>query len=212
VDLPAFIRAHTAVQSPALLPELRLRLAEDPVLLWEEAERHQSESDLPPPYWAFAWPGGQALARHLLDRRSLAARRSVLDIGAGSGLVGIAARLAGAAAVTASEIDPIACAAIAENARLNSVALAVAGDLVGTLGGWDLVLAGDAFYERPLAERLLPWLKALAAGGATVLIGDPGRTYRPRTGLRREASYSVPASLALEDAILKETIVWRVEG
>lgn len=209
-DPERFIRDNTALVAPPLVPELRLHLAHEALPLWEKTEEELGAIGLPPPYWAFAWAGGQALARHLLDNPALVAGRRVLDFAAGSGLVAIAAAQAGAAAVTASEIDAFSVAAIRLNAAANGVALAVAAEnLIGRDGGWDVVLVGDAFYEKPLADRLAPWLARLAAGGAAVLVGDPGRTYLPKTGLRPCAAYSVPVTRALEDAEIKKTIVWR---
>jgi len=179
--------------------------------LWHATEATLARSQLPPPYWAFAWPGGQALARHLLDHPALVAGKSVLDIGAGSGLVSIAARQAGATRVTAAEIDVFAIAAIRLNAALNKVAIeAEARDLIGGASQWDAILVGDMCYERPLAERLTEWLRQLAARGATVLLGDPGRSYLPKESLREIARYTVPTSLDLEDRTSRETVIWQL--
>jgi predicted nicotinamide N-methyase len=158
-------------------------------------------------------PGGQALARHLLDHPALIAGKSVLDIGAGSGLVAIAAKRAGAARVTAAEIDAFALAAISLNAALNAVAFEIeieSRDLIGGDSQWDTILVGDMCYERPLADRLMAWLRQLAAHGATVLLGDPGRAYLPKDGLREIARYTVPTSLDLEDRTLRETVIWQL--
>ena len=183
-DPSAFILQNTALLAPPLVPEVRLRLAHEALPLWEKTEEEIGEIGLPPPYWAFAWAGGQAVARYVLDNPAEVAGRSVLDFASGSGLDGIAALMAGAAAATASEIDAVARAAIAINAAENGVRLATSGaDLIGRDEGWDVILVGDAFYEKPLADRLLPWLTALAARGANVLVGDPGRSYFPKTGL-----------------------------
>jgi predicted nicotinamide N-methyase len=161
---------------------------------------------LAPPYWAFAWAGGQALARYILDNPGLVAGKRVLDIGSGSGLVGIAAAKAGAATVLAADIDAFACAAIALNAAANGVTLMVtAQDRIGTPAPFDVILVGDLFYERPLAERLLAWLTPLPA---LVLLGDPGRTYFPRQGLIKLAEYQVPTTRELEDMEVKKTAVW----
>ena len=169
------------------MPEIRLHLATEVTPLWHATEATLEKSQLPPPYWAFAWPGGQALARHLLDHPELVAGKSVLDIGAGSGLVSIAAKQAGAAHVTAAEIDAFAIAAIRLNAALNAVSIEIESrDLIGGDSRWDTILVGDMCYERPLADRLTAWLRALAARGATVLLGDPGRAYLPKDGLRRD--------------------------
>jgi len=211
-DPAAFIRANTAVEAPPLVPEIRLWLASEAVVLWQVGEAELAATGLPPPYWAFAWAGGQALARYLLDHPEQVTGKHVLDFAAGSGLSGIAAAKAGAAAVTANEIDPFAAAAIGLNAALNGVEVAVLeADLIGTAGGgWDLVLAGDVFYERDLAARAEPWLRRLAAAGATVLIGDPGRGFLPKTGLERLTAYAVKTDRALEDTDLRNAVVWKV--
>jgi predicted nicotinamide N-methyase len=197
--------------APPLVPEIFLRLAHEALPLWEKTEEELGAIGLPPPYWAFAWAGGQALARYILDHPEEVAGRSTLDFASGSGLVGIAALRAGAAAATAADIDAVALQAIAMNAEANGVLLRTTGsDLIGEDEGWGVVLVGDAFYERPLAERLLPWLQNFAGRGATVLIGDPGRAYLPKSGLVLLAGYEVPVTRALEDAEIKKTSVWRL--
>jgi predicted nicotinamide N-methyase len=167
---------------------------------------------LPPPYWAFAWAGGQALARHVLDHPELVRGRDVLDFGAGSGLLAIAAARAGARSVVAAEIDPVAAAAIALNAALNDAVVAVETvDVIGRRPArWQIILVGDMCYERPLAERLTAWLRDLAQEGATVLLGDPGRNYVPKSGLEALARYRVPTPLDLEDREWREGVVWRL--
>jgi predicted nicotinamide N-methyase len=194
------------------VPEIMLHLARDIFDLWESTEQHARHAQLPPPFWAFPWAGGQALARYLLDHPGHAAGRAVLDLAAGSGLVAIAAAKAGAAAVTASETDPLAFTAIELNSQANGVTLEITlGDVLGgSAPAADLVLVGDAFYERPLAERLLPYLERARAAGALVLVGDPGRTYLPRDRFEAVATYDVPVSRALEDADVKPTTVWRL--
>jgi len=211
-DPAAFIRANTAVAAPPLVPEIRLWLASEAVALWQAGEAELAATGLPPPYWAFAWAGGQALARYLLDHPEQAAGKRVLDFAAGSGLQAIAAAKVGAAAVTANEVDPFAAAAIGLNAALNGVAVAVLeGDLIDHPGaGWDLVLAGDVFYERDLAARVEPWLRRLAAAGATVLVGDPVRGFLPKAGLARLAAYAVKTDRALEDTDLRNAAVWQL--
>ena len=211
-DPAAFIRAQTAIAAPPLTPEIRLHLASEVTPLWHATEASLAKQQLPPPYWAFAWAGGQALARYLLDHRDVAKDQDVLDFGAGSGLVAIAARMAGARRVTAAEIDPFATAAIAMNAGLNDVSVALeASDVIGRAAApWTLILAGDMCYERPLAERLIAWLKTKTRGGATVLLGDPGRAYLPKTGLTELARYAVPTPLDLEDRTERIGIVWRL--
>ena len=206
----AFIRANTLLAAPPLVPEIQLHLATEVTPLWQATEASLAQSQLPPPYWAFAWAGGQALARHVLDHRDLVAGKSVLDFGAGSGLVAIAAALAGAASVTAAEIDAFAAAAIAMNAAANGIALdVVTDDVTDGAPRWDAVLCGDMCYERPLAERLTRWLERCAGAGALVLLGDPGRAYLPRAGLTALARYTVPTPLDLEDRTERETTVWR---
>lgn len=210
-DPTAFIRANTVPTAPPLVPEIRLHLATEVTPLWQATEATLARNNLPPPYWAFAWPGGQAVARHLLDHPALAAGRRVLDFAAGSALVAIAALRAGAAAATACDIDDFAGAAMALNAAENGATLTIRlDDMVGdALPGIDLVLAGDVCYERPMADRVIPWLRSLARD-RTVIIGDPGRAYLPATGLERLADYDVPTPLDLEDRTMRRTTVWRV--
>jgi predicted nicotinamide N-methyase len=204
-----FIRAHTAAAAPPYVPEIRLHLADEPIELWERTEQERG-GQLPPPFWAFAWAGGQALARYLLDHPDLVSGRTVFDLAAGSGLVAIAAAMAGAAEVTANEIDPYAAVAVALNASTNGVAVAVAfGDrLDGDAQGAEVVLAGDVFYSRPMTERVLPFLLRARARGARVLVGDPGRAYLPHDHFTAVATYEVPVTHALESAEVKVTTVW----
>jgi len=201
-----FIRANALLQAPPLVPEVRLYLASEIVPLWHSTEEELAKIGMPPPYWAFAWAGGQALARHLLDNPALARGRHVLDIGSGSGLVAIAAAKAGAASVLAADIDAFACAAIALNAAANGVTVAVTqDDLIGTINDREVILVGDLFYERPLAQRLLTWLheqKNIA------LLGDPGRAYFPQEGVEKLAQYHVPTTRELEDREIRETGVY----
>lgn len=211
MDPTAFILENTALLSPPLVPEVKLRLAHEALALWEKTEEELTAIGLPPPYWAFAWAGGQALARYVLDNPAHVLAKTVLDVASGSGLVAIAALKAGARKVEASEIDAFACAAIAENVRANSVTrVATVGDRIGSDERWDVILVGDAFYEKPLADRLLPWLETLKARGARILIGDPGRNYFPKARFEHLARYEVPVTRALEDAEIKTTNVWRM--
>ena len=211
-DPAAFVRAQTEILTTPLVPEVRLHLASEIVPIWQATEAELAEAGLPPPYWAFAWVGGQALARYLLDQPEAVAGRRVLDFAAGSGLQGIAAAKAGAARVEAAEIDRFAEAAIALNAALNQVEIeTVTADLIGAANpGWEVVLAGDVCYERPMAARVEAWLTELAAGGTEVLIGDPGRTYLPKSGLERITAYSVKTTRELEDSDVRNAVVWRV--
>jgi predicted nicotinamide N-methyase len=211
-DPVAFIRRETALIPVPHAPRIRLHLADEATALWQRTEEELGEIGLPPPFWAFAWAGGQALARYILDHPDEVAGRRVLDFASGSGLVGIAAALAGAASVEACDIDAFALAAISLNAQANGVALSVrADDLIDRDDGWDVVLAGDIAYERELAGRVFAWLGSLAARGALVLVGDPGRAYLPRTGLTCLATYQVPVTRTLEDAEIKRTSVWRLD-
>ena len=211
-DKDAFIRANTRLRAVPLVPEISLLVADEAVPLWHKTEEELGEAGLPPPFWAFAWAGGQALARHVLDHPKIARGRSVLDLASGSGLVGIAALKAGASSVTAADIDAFACAAAALNAAANGVTLTTCQDdlLAIPQGDWDVILAGDIFYERDTARRAYDFLSTHAARGATVLIGDPGRSYLPRDKLRRVAEYSVPVTRDLEDMEIKQTAVWEL--
>ncbi len=213
----AFIRAHTTLTAPPLLPELRLHLAAEPISLWQQIE-HETGRHEPVPFWAFPWAGGTALARYLLDFPGRVAGRTVLDMAAGSGLVAIAAARAGAPAVLASEIDPLAATAIAVNAAANGVTIQlVPGDLLAAdapaadAPAADLIVVGDACYEKLLAGRLMSFLSRARAAGAQVLIGDPGRAYLPQgAALQAVARYAVPTWPGLEDAPVKETVVWQL--
>jgi predicted nicotinamide N-methyase len=203
-----FIKANATLMAPPLVPEIKLHLASEVVPLWRATEEELARIGLPPPYWAFAWAGGQALARYVLDHPEIVRRKRVLDIGAGSGLVGLAALKAGAADVLAADIDAFACAAIRLNATANDCILTVTqNDLIGEPGAWDVILVGDLFYERPLAERLLAWLEPL---GTPAMLGDPGRNYFPKSGVEKLASYSVQTTRDLEDREIRETGVYRL--
>lgn len=213
LDREAFIRAHTRLLPVPHAPEIALHVAEEATELWQRTEDELAVIGLPPPFWAFAWAGGQALARYLLDNPEIVAGRRMLDFASGSGLVAIAAAKAGAAPVEACDIDAFAAAAIGINAAANGVAvMARCEDLIGLDEGWDVICAGDVCYERAMAERVIDWLSGLSARGATVLIGDPGRSYLPRERLEALATYEVPVTRALEDAEVKRSSVWRLAG
>ena len=210
-DVPAFIAANTRVLSPPHVPELVLHLADDAVALWEMTEEQLGEIGLPPPFWAFAWAGGQALARYVLDHPETVHNRRVIDVASGCGLVAIAAMKAGAISAAAIDIDAFAADAALLNAGLNDVVIeARVEDPVDQPIDADVVLVGDLFYDRDLSPRLLAWLQAAGRDGKTVLVGDPGRTYLPKDALAPVAEYAVPVSRALEDAEVKRTRVWRL--
>ncbi len=212
MDPAVFVRRNTAIAAPPLVPEIRLHLASEITPIWQATEESLERSAVPPPFWAFAWAGGQALARYLLDDPAQVAGRFVLDFGAGSGLVAIAAAKAGAARVLAAEIDHFAAAAIATNATLNEVVVTVTtADVIDTADPrWDVVAAGDVCYEQPMAARVARWLAALAGRGCLVLLGDPGRAYLPANRLRERARYVVPTSRELEDRDTRDGVVWQV--
>ncbi len=195
-----------------LVPEISLHVAHEAVPLWQKTEEELGEMGLPLPFWAFAWAGGQALARYILDNPELVCRKQVLDLASGSGLVGIAAMKAGAAGVTAVDIDRFALHAITINAAANKVEVMSCGDdlLDGQPPDVDIVLVGDLFYEKPVAVRVVNWLEIAARQGADVLIGDPGRSYLPKDKLVSCASYDVPVTRDLEDAEIKNSQVWRL--
>jgi predicted nicotinamide N-methyase len=206
-----FIVANTRLQRPPHVAEIQLYLADEITPIWKLTEEALEAIGLPPPFWAFAWAGGQALARYLIDNPRAVAGKRVIDFAAGSGLVGIAAMLAGAKDVLCADIDAYCEAAVALNAAANGVACGFTGEdlLDAPAPAWaQVILAGDICYEKPLAERVLAWLAAARGAGATVLIGDPGRSYFPRTGLTRLAEYQVPTTRELEDMAVKKTSVW----
>ncbi|RSM78698.1 methyltransferase [Kibdelosporangium aridum] len=207
----AFVRAHTRLGVAPHVPEIQLYLAEDAFDLWERVEAEVGEKGLAPPFWAFAWAGGQALARYVLDNPSLVAGRSVLDLAAGCGVVALAAAKAGASRVVANEIDQFAIDAIVLNAEANGLTVQTEfGDMVdGDAEGFDVVLAGDIFYDTAVTSRMMPFIRRLQARDVTVLVGDPGRKHLPREQFAQVAQYEVPVPKALEDAEVKTTTVWR---
>jgi predicted nicotinamide N-methyase len=208
----AFIEANTRILTPPLVPEIRLHLAEESVPIWQKTEEQLGEMNVPPPYWAFAWAGGQALARYILDNPALLSGKSVLDLGSGSGLTAIAAMKAGAARALASDLDRISLAAAQLNAALNEVDIETTAEnlLENAPKRFDVVLVGDLFYERALADLVSRFIEAAATRGALVLIGDPQRNYFPKGRFAAAAEYRVPVTRELEDAEIKRTSVWRL--
>ncbi len=206
----AFIVANTRELNPPLVPEIRLYLAEESVPIWQKTEEELGEMNVPPPFWAFAWAGGQALARYLLDNPQLVAGKSVIDLGSGSGLTAIAAKRAGASSVLAADIDTFSCAAVRLNAALNDVQLDVTGEdlLARAPDPANVVLVGDLFYERELAARVMAYAERAAEAGAMILVGDPQRSYFPTGRFTQAATYQVPVTRELEDAEIKRTAVW----
>ena len=211
-DIARFVVANTEIACPPLVPELRLRLASQVVPIWEATERSLADLGIEPPYWAFCWPGSQALARLLLDEPERVTGRRVLDLASGCGAAAIAASLAGADTVVANDVDRLALAAIPMNAELNGVGLTLeADDVLGSAkADWDLVLAGDVCYEKKFADRAMAWLRELARRDVEVLLADPGRSYLPTSGLEPVRRYDVPTVLDLEDRESRECVVWRV--
>jgi predicted nicotinamide N-methyase len=208
--LAEFVHAHTCLAPVPFVPEVLLYQADEPIAVWEATENGGAEQ--PPPFWAFAWAGGQALARHILDQPDLVAGRDVLDLATGSGLVAIAAAKAGAAPVTGNDIDPLSLAAATANAEANRVPLRlVEGDLLGAADPerYSVILAGDVFYSREMAGLVLPYLRRAASRGSLVLVGDPGRAYLP-AGMIKRAAYDVPVNEELESVPVRHTTVWQV--
>lgn len=207
-----FILENTVLQSSPLVPEIKLHLASEMLPLWSMTEEELDKAGLPPPYWAFAWAGGQALTRYILDHPDVVRGKRCLDFASGSGLCAIAAMKAGAMSARANDVDPLAITAAKLNAEANKALVWFNADnLVGEAShGWDVVLAGDICYEQPLAGEVEAWLKALATDGALVLLGDPGRTYLPKSGLEELAVYQVETTRELEDNDVRRTTVWRV--
>jgi predicted nicotinamide N-methyase len=204
-----FIRDNTILATAHHVPEIRLYLATEITPIWQASETWLAERNIDPPFWAFAWPGGQALARHILDNPALAASKRVLDFAAGGGVAAIACAMAGAANVEAAEIDHLALAAIALNSAVNNVPVVPVGDIVGAACRWDLILCGDICYEAPMTGHIMPWLTAMAQT-AEVWIADPGRTYLPKSGLLPLATYRIETTLELEDRTSRDVTLYRV--
>lgn len=211
-DAERFIRANTAVTSAPLVPEIKLHLATEITPIWQATEDALREHNLPPPFWAFCWPGGQALARYVLDNPATVRGRRVLDFATGGGIGAIAAAMAGAATVLANDIDPYAIAAAGLNAALNNAV--IEGSCENLVGGpnrgWDVVITGDVCYERPMSDAVTSWLKAMSAEGVVILMGDPGRAYLP-DGMKEIAAYDISTSLELEDRDIRHTLIILIE-
>ena len=210
-DEQAFVRAHTILTHAPLVPEIALHLASEITPIWQATEDWLRQRNVEPPFWAFAWPGGQALARHVLDHPATVAGRRVLDFAAGGGIAAIACARAGAATVEAAEIDPLAAAAILLNAAANRATVnAKSSDVVGQPCRWDLIVCGDVCYEAPMTGHILPWLRAMARD-AEVWIADPGRAYLPREWLEPFVRTRVPTTLELEDRTERDVVVYRLQ-
>ncbi len=210
-DWPAFIRENTALLAPPLVPEILLHLAAESLPIWRKTEDELGEMNVPPPYWAFAWAGGQAVSRYILDNPALVAGRTVLDLGSGAGLAAIAAAMAGAADVLAADIDAVSLAAATINAAANNVTIRTTTDdlLAAPPPAFDVIIVGDLFYERALADLVLAFIAAARARRPLVLIGDPQRSYFPRGRFEKLAEYRVPVTRELEDSEIKVTAVWK---
>lgn len=206
----AFIAAHTVLARAPLVPEIALHLATEITPIWQASEAWLEQANVDPPFWAFAWPGGQVIARHVLDHPDLVRGRRVLDFAAGCGIAAIACAMAGTAVVEAAEIDAMAVAAIRMNAAANGVDVVVLDqDVVGQPCRWDLILCGDVCYEAPMTAHIMPWLRKMAAE-TEVWVADPGRAYLPGDGLTEVAVHDVPTSLELEDRVLRRTKLFRL--
>jgi predicted nicotinamide N-methyase len=207
-----FLRAHTTLSRAALAPGIALHLASEITPIWQASEDWLRQTGIAPPFWAFAWPGSEALARHVLDHPALVAGKRVLDFAAGCGLAAIACAQSQAASVEAAEIDPLAIAAIRLNARENNVGVAaLEGDLVGAACRWDLILCGDVCYEAPMTSHILPWLRRMART-AEVWVADPGRAYVPRDGMTEFARMMVPTTMELEDHTERLVVLYRLQA
>jgi len=213
-DPEGFIRRNTALEAPAMVPEFRLWLASEYVPIWQATEAWLEEQNVDPPYWAFCWPGGQAIARYLLDHPDLVRGKRVLDFAAGSGVSSMAAARAGAGSVVANDIDMLSLVAARLNAAANGLTIDISSEdwLAGGLGDpeADVVIAGDVCYEREMSKQAIEWLRSHANRGRLVLLGDPGRNYFTAQGLEERARYDIPTSLQLENRGMRETVVWRV--
>ena len=211
-DFQSLVLENTRLDTPRLLPEIQLHLAMEDLPIWRMGEDELHEMGWTTPFWAFAWAGGQALSRYLLDNPSAVAGKRVLDFGAGSGMVAIAAAKAGAFDVTAADIDPLACEVMRMNAEANDIWFDITQEnVVGEESQWDIVLVGDVCYDKETADLVIPWIHELAKNGTDVLVGDPGRFYLPKLGLRQIAKYHAPTTSLMEDSDLRNALVWVVD-
>lgn len=209
----AFILANTSPKPCLNITHIKLYQTEEVHDLWQKTEAELNATNLPPPFWAFAWAGGEGLAQYVLEHPETVKNKTVLDFASGSGLVAIAAKMAGAKTVLANDIDPFAVEAIALNAKLNSVTLNITNkNIVGSTGIWDIILAGDIFYEKPMTEKLMKWLKTLTHRGINVLAGDPGRAYVPHNEVTEKACYQLTASKAIEDTEYKTIKIYEIKS
>ena len=208
----SFILENTTLTHPPLVPEIKLYLAEQSLPIWQKTQDELNEDNVPPPYWAFAWAGGQALARYLIDKPQAVRNKTVLDLGSGCGITALAARRSNAARVLASDIDQISGIAAQLNAAANNLVIDTTDQdiLAQTPGDYGVLLVGDLFYERPLAERVMSYLEKAKKGGAMILAGDPQRTYFRPDRFSQLAQYQVQVSQELEDCEQKPTAVWQL--
>ncbi len=212
-DFRRFILQNTSILWPPHVPEIKLHLADEAHELWHKTEEELQQSGLQPPFWAFAWAGGQGLARHILDNPACIAGKSVIDFATGSGLVAIAAKMAGATSVFAVDIDPFCGDAVDINSRLNNVKLEFSNqNLIGQNFTSQVLLAGDIFYDRAIAAAITPWFQTISKNGCTIFVGDPGRSYLPRQFLTLLSEHEVHVTRALEDADVRKTNVWQFTG
>jgi len=207
-----FIRAHTKAKVFPFLPEITLHIADEITPLWTACETRSGRTNTSPPFWAFAWPGGLALARYALDHAEIVHGLVVMDFASGSGLGSIAFRKAGCSRVIAVDIDPLAQTATQVNAEANDVIVEIEPylDMEKAPVGIDVIFAGDVCYEQTMSHRVMRWLRLCAGAGIRVFIGDPGRAYAPEDGLLEVARYVVPTTQELEDRDARDVTVWQL--
>lgn len=210
MDKKTFILANTSPLPCLNIPAIKLYQANEVHDLWHNTQTQMDEMDLPPPFWAFAWAGGEALSLYILQHPEIVKGKRVLDFASGSGLVGIAAKKAGALSVVANDIDPFACTAIALNAALNKVSLTIENDdLVGKNGSWDVILAGDVFYDKTMSRNLVAWFQLIDKRKTTILAGDPGRAYLPHEYVSEKSTLRLAVSKVIEETSFKDVKIWQ---